>query len=122
MIRVRDLSKSFDDLMANRGIEPNLANVTINNQTASAPEPESRTVKLDDIPSALIGSVTVVKSLTADLDANAIAGQVDINTLTAFDRKKNILSARLRALTDDLPELGPHGPEPYLYSDFFEIH
>lgn len=78
-----------------RGIEPNLANVTINNQTASAPEPTDRNVKLDDIPSALIGSVTVVKSLTPDLDANAIAGQVDINTLTAFDRKKNILSARI---------------------------
>lgn len=78
-----------------RGIEPNLANVTINNQTASAPEPESRNVKLDDIPSALVGSVTVVKSLTPDLDANAIAGQIDISTLTAFDRKKTILSGRL---------------------------
>jgi hypothetical protein len=28
---------------------------------------------------------------------------------------------RLRALTDDLPELGPHGPEPYLFSDVFEV-
>ena len=28
---------------------------------------------------------------------------------------------RLRALTDDLPELGPHGPEPYLFSDPFEV-
>ena len=28
---------------------------------------------------------------------------------------------RLRALTDDLPELGPHGPEPWLYSDVFEV-
>jgi adhesin/invasin len=28
---------------------------------------------------------------------------------------------RLRALTDDLPELGPHGPEPWLYSEVFEI-
>jgi TonB-dependent receptor len=77
-----------------RGIEPNLANVTINAQTASAPEPESRNVKLDDIPSALIGSVQVVKSLTADLDANAIAGQVDIKTVTAFDRNRTILNAR----------------------------
>jgi TonB-dependent receptor len=104
-----------------RGIEPNLANVTINNQTASAPEPESRNVKLDDIPSALIGSVTVVKSLTADLDANAIAGQVDINTLTAFDRKKNILSARYvrgvyensdrKANEGDLSVGGKFGPE-----------
>ena len=28
---------------------------------------------------------------------------------------------RLRALTDDLPELGPHGPEPYLFSELFEV-
>ena len=28
---------------------------------------------------------------------------------------------RLRALTDDLPELGPHGPEPWLYSYVFEV-
>jgi len=27
----------------------------------------------------------------------------------------------LRALTDDLPELGPHGPEPWLYSDVFKV-
>ena len=77
-----------------RGIEPNLANVTINNQTASAPEPTDRNVKLDDIPSALIGSVTVVKSLTPDLDANAIAGQVDINTVTAFDKGRLFGSIR----------------------------
>lgn len=28
---------------------------------------------------------------------------------------------RLRALTDDLPELGPRGPEPYLFSEVFEV-
>jgi hypothetical protein len=28
---------------------------------------------------------------------------------------------QLRALTDDLPELGPHGPEPYLFSRVFEV-
>jgi len=77
-----------------RGIEPNLANVTINNQTASAPEPTDRNVKLDDIPSGLIGSVTVVKSLTPDLDANAIAGQVDIDTLSAFDKGRLFGNAR----------------------------
>ncbi|RYF92409.1 MAG: TonB-dependent receptor, partial [Caulobacteraceae bacterium] len=58
------------------------------------PEPDGRQVKLDDIPSALIGSVQVIKSLTADLDANAIAGQVDIKTVTAFDRGRTIFNAR----------------------------
>jgi TonB-dependent receptor len=77
-----------------RGIEPNLANVTLNGQTASAPEPENRNVKLDDIPSGLIGAVTVIKTLTPDLDANAIAGQVDIDTVSAFDKKKFFMGAR----------------------------
>jgi hypothetical protein len=28
---------------------------------------------------------------------------------------------RIRALSDELPELGPHGPEPWLYSGPFEV-
>jgi hypothetical protein len=28
---------------------------------------------------------------------------------------------RLRALTDELPELGPHGPEPWLFSQPFDV-
>ena len=51
-----------------RGVNPNLANVTINGATAAVPEPEGRQVKLDDVPSSLIGKVEVVKSLTADRD------------------------------------------------------
>ncbi len=69
-----------------RGVSPDMLNVTLNGQTAAAPEPESRQVKLDDIPSGLIGAVTVVKTLTPDRDANAIAGQADIETVTAFDK------------------------------------
>lgn len=69
-----------------RGVSPDLANVTINGVTAPAPEPDGRQVKLDDIPSSLISSLQVIKTLTPDLDANAIAGAVNINTLSAFDR------------------------------------
>ena len=90
-----------------RGVSPDLLNVTLNGQTAAAPEPESRQVKLDDIPSALIGSVTVVKTLTPDLDANAIAGQANIITLTAFDRNKTFGTLRAaygyNELADDNP-------------------
>lgn len=77
-----------------RGVSPDLLNVTLNGQTAPAPEPDGRQVKLDDIPSALIGSVTVVKTLTPDLDANAIAGQANIETLTAFDRAKTFVTGK----------------------------
>ena len=71
-----------------RGVNPNLVNVVLNGLTLPAPEPDGRQVKLDDIPSALINSVIVTKSLTADQDANAIGGEVNIRTLTAFDRAK----------------------------------
>lgn len=71
-----------------RGINPDLVAVTLNGMTLPAPEPEGRQVKLDDIPSALISAVVVTKSLTADQDANAIGGSVDVRTLSAFDRNK----------------------------------
>lgn len=73
-----------------RGINPNLVNVVLNGQTLPAPEPDGRQVKLDDIPSALISAVIVSKSLTPDQDANAIGGEVDIRTLSAFDRNKKL--------------------------------
>ena len=77
-----------------RGVSPDLLNVTLNGQTAPAPEPDGRQVKLDDIPSGLIGGVTVSKTLTPDMDANAIAGQVNIETLSAFDRNRTFATAR----------------------------
>ncbi|HRN61143.1 MAG TPA: TonB-dependent receptor, partial [Luteimonas sp.] len=77
-----------------RGVSPDLLNVTLNGQTAAAPEPDGRQVKLDDIPSALIGGVTVAKTLTPDMDANAIAGQVNIETVSAFDRNRTFGSVR----------------------------
>ncbi|WP_343527723.1 TonB-dependent receptor [Sphingomonas sp.] len=80
-----------------RGVNPNLVNVVLNGLTMPAPEPDGRQVKLDDLPSALINSVIVTKSLTPDQDANAIGGEVNIRTLTAFDRKaSSFADARLQ--------------------------
>ena len=78
-----------------RGVSPDLLNVTLNGQSAAAPEPDGRQVKLDDIPSSLIGAVKVSKTLTPDMDANAIAGNVDIETVSAFDHGGNFGTARV---------------------------
>ncbi|RZF63703.1 TonB-dependent receptor [Sphingomonas populi] len=78
-----------------RGIDPNLVNVSLNGQTLPAPEPAGRQVKLDDLPSAMIQSVVVSKSLLPSQDANAIGGEVAIRTLTAYDRSERFfLGAR----------------------------
>ena len=58
-----------------------------------------------------------------------------VNTLLVGDRFRDTQSGiavfnlsitdtgryRMRALSDELPELGPHGPEPWLYSGLFEV-
>ncbi|ESQ92303.1 TonB-dependent receptor [Asticcacaulis benevestitus] len=80
-----------------RGLDPSLAAVRINGQDAAAPETDTRSVKLDTVPTGLIGSVEVIKNQTAEYDANAIAGAVNIKTLSAFDRKKPFVSARYSA-------------------------
>jgi len=61
--------------------------------------------------------VPVNKRLHGDRFANTEDGIASFDI--SIDHKGTY---RLRALTDDLPELGPHGPEPYLYSDYFDIH
>ncbi len=91
-----------------RGVDPKYANVTVNGQTAAAPEPDNRQVKLDDIPASLISSVSVIKSLTPDLDAAAIAGQVDINTVSAFDRNRTFGGLRIAYGDLDLNNKHPY--------------
>lgn len=91
-----------------RGVSPDLLNVTLNGQTAAAPEPDSRQVKLDDIPSSLIGAITVYKTLTPDLDANSIAGAANIETVTAFDRDGTFGSLRGSYGRYDLNKKNPY--------------
>jgi adhesin/invasin len=54
--------------------------------------------------------------LAGDRFANTVNG---VAVLNPSIQKKG--KYRIRALTDDLPELGPHGPEPYLFSRLFEV-
>ena len=91
-----------------RGVSPDLLNVTLNGQTSGVAEPEARQVKLDDIPSGLIGAVTVVKTLTPDLDANAIAGSANIETVSAFDRNRTFGTLRGAYGYNDLNEDNPY--------------
>ena len=68
-----------------RGTEPRLTNVTVDGITLPAPEPTVRQVRLDVIPSALVESVEINKTLSASQDANGIGGSVNLRTKTAGD-------------------------------------
>jgi TonB-dependent receptor len=68
-----------------RGTEPRLSNVTVDG--IHLPSPESvRNVKLDVIPADMVDSVEVSKTLSANQDADAIGGSVNLVTKTPTDR------------------------------------
>ncbi|SFQ71109.1 TonB-dependent receptor [Pseudomonas sp. NFPP07] len=70
-----------------RGLGPDLNSVTINGTLVPAPESERRAVALDVLPSELVQSLSVIKTLTPDMDANSLGGTIDVQSLSAFDHK-----------------------------------
>lgn len=70
-----------------RGLGPDLNSVTINGTLVPSPESERRAVALDVLPSELVQSLSVIKTLTPDMDANSLGGTVDVKSLSAFDHK-----------------------------------
>lgn len=70
-----------------RGLGPDLNSVTINGTLVPSPESARRAVALDMLPSELVQSLSVIKTLTPDMDANSLGGTVDVQSLSAFDHK-----------------------------------
>jgi len=76
-----------------RGTEPRLNSVTINGERVPSAEAEIRAVQLDLIPSDMIQTIEVNKTLTPDMDADAIGGS--INLVTRSTPSSTRLSATL---------------------------
>jgi hypothetical protein len=68
-----------------RGTEPRYSNVTIDGVNVPSPE-NVRQIKLDIIPSDLVESVELNKTLLANMDGDAIGGSVNLRTKTAADK------------------------------------
>lgn len=79
-----------------RGVDPNLNDVTIDGNLVGAPEAEGRRVSLDTLPSDLISAIEVAKAVTPDMDANAVGGNINLVTPSAFDRRDGYLFASAR--------------------------
>ena len=68
-----------------RGTEPKLSNVSIDGVSIPGTLNGDRSVKLDDVPSDILGAIEVSKTLSADKDASGIGGT--INLLTKSSRR-----------------------------------
>jgi TonB-dependent receptor len=75
-----------------RGTEPRLSNTTVDGVNIPSPESFVRNVKLDIIPADLVDRIEVSKTLSANQDADAIGGSVNLVTKSAGDRPNYALS------------------------------
>lgn len=85
-----------------RGLNANLNTVSINGMRVPSAENDERQVALDVIPSDLIEGLEVSKTITPDMDGDAIGGNIEVKTLNAFDRDGFGGNARLEGGYNDL--------------------
>lgn len=74
-----------------RGAPKEYTTVSIDGVALANPDQASRGVELDTIPSDVIAALEVTKALTPDMDGDAIAGNINIKTQSALDRKGRTL-------------------------------
>lgn len=66
-----------------RGMGPEFNSVTFNGERIPSAEGDNRRVQMDLIPSDMVQTVEVNKTVTADMDADAIGGSVNLVTRSA---------------------------------------
>ncbi len=93
-----------------RGMNTDLNAMTINGVSTASPE-NRRGIMLDGVPTDMLDSMTVYKTLTPNLDADTIGGAIDLETISAF--KFDGLHARVKAETS-YSELSKDGSNPKL--------
>jgi TonB-dependent receptor len=93
-----------------RGLDPDLNAASVNGARLPSPESDTRMVALDTIPSDMIESIEVKKSLTPDMDADTIGASLEIHTTSALDREKPYFGASVEGSYNHLnSEWSPKG-------------
>lgn len=79
------------DAISVRGLSPEFTTVTLDGTRFAAANPDSRIQVVSGLPSGSIESVEVVKTPTADMDAESLGGVVNLRTRSGFDRSGRAL-------------------------------
>ncbi len=80
-----------------RGLGGRYSNIEMNSMPLPSPDPQRRTVPLDIFPAAVIGSMKVQKSATADIPASFGGGYVDIRTKDKSEENYFKVTTELKA-------------------------
>ena len=83
-----------------RGLSGDLNSISVNGALVPAPE-GGRKVMLDGLPTELLDSIEVYKTLTADQDADSIGGRIEFNTKRATSLDKTLFKAKFDTSYND---------------------
>lgn len=86
-----------------RGLSPDLTLTTFNGRELAS-EGANRAIQLGLFPSEIISRARVIKSPTADLVENGLAGTVDLGTRSGLDADERIIAGNLRGIISDMPD------------------
>lgn len=100
-----------------RGLDPNFNNTTVDGVEVSSTDINGRQIEMDVVPASLASSIQVIKSLTPDMDANAIGGTINFVSRSAFDYEDGFLAATGSVAVYEYDD-GYRGREPSGNADF----
>ncbi|HWR01241.1 MAG TPA: TonB-dependent receptor [Chlorobaculum sp.] len=83
-----------------RGTEPRFNSVMINGERIPSAEAAARNVQLDLVPADMLQTIEVNKTLTPDMEADAIGGAVNLITMVPGSRRISVTAAAGQNLID----------------------
>ncbi|MFX4228503.1 MAG: TonB-dependent receptor [Porticoccaceae bacterium] len=84
-----------------RGANPNLNSVSVNGLRVPSASGDERQVAMDVVPSELVSGINITKTNTADMDADAVGGSVEVETFSALDLDDRFISTTIEGNYDD---------------------
>jgi len=103
-----------------RGMNTDLNAMTINGASSASPE-DRRGILLDGVPTDLLDSMTVYKTLMPNLDADSIGGAIELSTISAFSQNGRRIRFRTESSYNELTEDGSNPKISATYLDQFDL-
>jgi TonB-dependent receptor len=103
-----------------RGMNADLNSMTINGVSTSSPE-DRRGIMLDGVPTDMLDSMTVYKTLTPSMDADTIGGSIDLETLSAFKYEDRFVRLKAETSWNELTEDGNNPSLSATVTDRFRL-
>jgi len=101
---VRDQQTGEGSLVTIRGLDSGLNSYTLNGVRMATAGGGDRAISLNQLPPDGLQSVKVSKTLTPDMDGDAIGGTVDFRTPSAFDFQEMTMGASVRYSLNDIDD------------------